>query len=520
MDFALLLHRCLKAKASRPAKQVHAWLVVSGTDMNNLSLSSKLLGVYACCGDIQSASFLFKNIPRFNIFAVNWMVSALAYYGYFVEALGYFSLVSGSLNLCNKFTFSVALKACVGLMDLEKGKQVHGVVSKLGLGNQMSVGNVLIDMYCKCGRLSYARKLFDGMLERDVATWTSMICGYCTAGKIEQALVLFESMKLEGVEPNDFTWNAMIYGYARKGDACATFSFLNRMKSRGLVPDTVTWNAIISGFIESGQPLEAFKLFQKMVLSGIKPNELTVTGLLPVCGVLGSIRNGKEVHCLIYRRGININVFVASALIDMYSKCGSLENATTVFENAQAKNTASWNALIGCYAKNGMVESAINLFERMQQEGICANSTTLTCILTASSHCGSVEEGVRILRSMKEKHTNILSKEHCACIVDMLCRSGEMVVAYELVKEIPFQLTESILGAFLNGCRIHERRDLAKLMAERIMKNGVKDPAVIVTLSNMYAADGEWEEVENVRGEMKGQKIHKRTGSSRVGSHV
>ena len=511
-----LLQRCLKCKALQPGKQVHAMLLASRIDMNILSMSSKLVGMYASCGDLQSARLVLERTQNPNVFAFNWMVSALAFHGYHEEAIGYFSLMQELGIVANKFTFSIVLKQCVGLMDFNKGKEVHCVISRTGLGNVVSVANSLIDMYCKCGHVGYGRKVFDGMIERDVVSWTSMICGYCNIGTLEEALVLFERMKVEGLEPNDFTWNAMIAGYARDGDCNGAFVLFSRMVREGLVPDLVTWNAMISGFTQSLKAVEAWRLFQDMLVAGIKPNQVTVTGLLPACGLMGSIHRGKELHGLIYRMGLDMNVFVATALIDMYSKCGTVKDAWDVFDRIPIKNVASWNAMIGCYGKHGLVDSSIQLFERMQAEGMQANHITLISVLSACSHGGLVEKGLTIFRSMKEKYGVEISQEHYSCVLDLLCRSGRMVEAYELFKEMPIEVTDSIVGAFFNGCKIHGRRDLAKLMAEDILRMELKRPGGFVTLSNIYAADGEWEEVENIRKVMKEQGVHKKPGFSWV----
>ncbi|XVF06972.1 hypothetical protein REPUB_Repub06bG0097300 [Reevesia pubescens] len=228
------------------------------------------------------------------------MVLSSAFNGYFKEAVAYFLLISKSINLCNNFTFSVVLKASVGLMDLNKGKEVHTVVNKSYLESDVNVGNGLIDMYCKCGNVCYARRAFDRTAERDVASWTSMICGYCNVGESEEALGLFERMKWEGLQPNEFTWNVMITGFARRGVINSAFAFFGRMNKEGLVLDLVTWNAIISSFVQSQCPFEALNLFGNMLVSGIKPNYVTVTGLLPACGLTGSIQKGREIHGLIY----------------------------------------------------------------------------------------------------------------------------------------------------------------------------------------------------------------------------
>ncbi|KAL5766732.1 hypothetical protein ACOSP7_017349 [Xanthoceras sorbifolium] len=510
-----LLQKCMKCKALRPGKQLHA-LLLSSTHLNIFSLKSKLVGMYASCGDVKSARLVFDEIPNPNVFAVNWMVLASAYNGDFEKAIGYFSLMRDSLNSCNKFTFSIVLKACVGLLDLKKGKEVHSMVNKMGFESDVSVGNALIDMYCKCEHVSYGRIVFDKMVDRDVASWTSMICGYCNTGKIEQAVVLFERMRLEGLEPNDFTWNAMIAGYARRGDTNGTFEIFSRMTAEGLVPDLVTWNAVISGFAQSQRADEAFKLFREMIVSGVKPNLVTVTGLLPACGLTGSIRRGREIQGWIHRMGLDINVFVASALIDMYSKCGSVKDAKNVFDMIQVKNVASWNAMIGCYGKHGIFDASMELFEKMQEEGMQPNEVTFIAVLSACSHGDLVEKGLKIFRSMKETRGIEISKEHYACVVDMLCRSGRMMEAYELLIGMPIEITDSIAGAFFNGCKIHGRRDLANLMAEKILRMDLKKPGAFVTLSNIYAANGEWHQVEKLRNIMKEKNVHKKPGFSWV----
>ncbi|KAJ7969235.1 Pentatricopeptide repeat-containing protein [Quillaja saponaria] len=513
-SLALCLQKCVKGKSLRPGKQVHTILLTSGMNMNILSLNSRLVGMYASCGDMRSANYMLGKIQNPNVFALNWMILSSAFNGYYEDAIRYFSLMRELGHTGNKFTFSIVLKACVGLMDLNKGREVHAVIIKVDFQNFVSSANSLIDMYAKCGRISYARHIFDRMGDRDVASWTSMICGYCNVEKIGLALVLFERMKLERLEPNDFTWNVMMAAYARSGDSHQAFALLARSTRDGFVPDLVTWNALISGFTQSHKLMEAFKCFRDMLVSGIQPNHVTLTVLLTACGLTGSVQRGREIHGFIYRNWLGNNVFVASALIDMYSKCGSLKEARSVFDWIPNKNIASWNAMIGCYGKWGMVDSSIKLFEKMKEKGIQANAVTFICVLSACSHSGLVEKGLEIFRSMRESYKIEISKEHYACVVDLLCRAGKMVEAYEFLRDMPIGVTESILGAFFNGCKIHGRRDLASMMVEDIMRMKLIKPGGFVALSNIYAAEGEWEEVENIRNVMKDREVHKSPGFS------
>ncbi|KAI3905656.1 hypothetical protein MKX01_036565 [Papaver californicum] len=155
--------------------------------------------------------------------------------------------------------------------------------------------------------------------------------------------------------------------------------------------------------------------------------------------------------------------------------------------------------MIGCYVKHGMVSAAINLFERMQEENVQANQVTFTSVLSACSHGGLVEKGLEIFLHMKEKSGVELSQENLGCMIDILGRSGRLTEIYQLVKGMGEEINESIIGAFLNGCKIHGRSDLAMAMAGDILGMDLKKPGGFVTLSNICAANGEWEMVENVR---------------------
>ncbi|KAK4407359.1 Pentatricopeptide repeat-containing protein, chloroplastic [Sesamum angolense] len=480
----LVIAEMHETEISETCKQIHALMLTNNVDMNLWQLSSKLIGTYACCGDLISSKLLFQETPNPNVFAFNWMILTLTFSGFHEEAIGYFSLFQESRNsnsYPNKYTFSVVLKGCVGLLDVDLGKQVHGMIYKVGFEKDVSVCNGLIDMYGKCRRICDARGVFDRMAERDVASWTTMICRYADVGRIEESV--FSVRK-------------------------------NEVGREGLFPDLVIWNAMISGFVQSQRVVEALELFRDMLISRIKPNEVTVTGLLPVCGMVGSVGRGREIHGLIYRMGLDINVFVASALIDMYSKCGSVEEAQNVFNSIPNKNAASWNAMIGCYGKHGMVDCAIKFFDRMQDEDIQPNEVTLTAILCACSHGGLVEKGLEIFRSM-DSYGVKPNKEHYSCLIDLLCRYGRMEEAYDIVKQIGVEVTDSTIGAFLNGCKIHERRDLAENISEHLRME-LKKPGGFVTLSNIYASEGKWRGVQDVREVMKDKRVHKKPGFSSV----
>ncbi|CAH9136446.1 unnamed protein product [Cuscuta epithymum] len=511
-----LLQNCMKLKLLQQSKQIHAVMLTSCLDVNILPLNSKLIGVYASCGDLGSAELIFQRTQNPNIFAFNWMISALTFNGYPEKAIGYLSMLQVSGITVNKYTISIVLKACLGLKDLRKGKGVHCVIYRSGFQVDLPIGNALLDMYGKLGNMLYAHLLFDKMSVRDVATWTSLLYGYSSMGCIEESLNLFERMRLDGLKPNEFTWNIIISGYAKRGDYNAAFGLVSKMSEEGLESDLVTWNAMISGFIQSHHYGEAFALFQKMLAAGLNPNESTVTSLLTMCGSIGSVKTGKEIHGSMFRMRITINAYVSSALVDMYAKCGRVKDSWNAFRTAPFKNSASWNSIIGCYGKHGMVDSAIEVFEKMQCEGVQATELTFTSLLSACSHNGLVEKGLDIFRSMEALYSIPATKEHYACIVDLLCRFGWMEEAYSIIIQMPIEVNDSTIGAFLNGCKVHGRKDLVEMMAKKIPTMELRRSGSFVTLSNVYAAQGEWENVETVREVMKYKSFNKVPGSSWV----
>ncbi|XP_031489050.1 pentatricopeptide repeat-containing protein At5g59600-like [Nymphaea colorata] len=512
------LEECTRSKALRQGKQIHAQILTTRLTTDVGVLASKLVGMYACCGCVQHAELVFERIRSPSVFAWNWMILGCAFHGECRDALGWFSMMQKADVFPNKYTFPSVLKAVIGVMDVEKGKQLHCSIMTRGFECIVSVANALVDMYAKCRDLYSARRVFDEMPQRDVATWTIIVCGYAQAGLLHESGQLFDRMKREGAEPNEFTWNAMVAAHAENGDCGEALDFFNRMKKEGVAPDVVTWNAMIVGFNRNGMGALALKLLREMVSLGLKLNAITAASVLPACGAMGMLCSGKQLHCVIYRQGLDRNIHVGTALIDMYAKCGRLSEARKVFDQLPAKTVACWNAMIGCYGKHGRVEDSLMLFEQMLKAGLEPSQVTFTNLLSSCSHCGLVDEGLKVFRLMRDNCDIEINPEHYACIVDLLCRAGKLTEACELVMSMPMQVTESVMGAFLGGCRIHGRNDLAeKLVKEVVGEMGTgKAAAGFVTMSNMHAAAGKWEEVEDVRKVMKEKGIRKKPGCSWV----
>lgn len=370
------------------------------------------------------------------------------------------------------YTFASVFKVCARLVDLEIGKQVHGVIIRSGVDLDVCGRIALVDMYAKCGCIEDARQVFDEMLERDVVLWTAMIAGYVQHGLSEKALQLFEEMLEEGVSVNQFTIASVLSAcavgeYLEKGqqvhgklvktgskpDAfvasalvdmyakCGNLEDAHKVFDRMGKGDEVFWTALITGYVQHGFDNEAFQLFKEMQCAGMKPNQFTFASVLRACVSLMALERGRQAHAHIIKVGFELNLFAGNTLVDMYSKCGSIEDAKDAFYKIPKPNVVSWNAMITGCAQHGLGKEVLKLFQEMQLEGIKPDHITFVGVLSACSRAGLVDEGRRYFNSMSSNYGVDTRLEHCACMVDILGRADFWTRQNALSKQCSFNPT-------------------------------------------------------------------------------
>lgn len=473
--------------------------------------------------------------------------------------------------------YSNLIQFCRENRALEEGRNVHKHIIGSGFLPGIVICNRLIDLYVKCQSLDDARKVFDEMGERDLCSWNTMISGYAKAGLLREARKLFDEMPerdnfswtamisgcvrgdkpgeaLElyrmmqrcevwksnkftlssvlaassalpclrtgkeihghimrtGLDSDEVVWSALSDMYGKCGSIEEARRIFDKMSNR----DIVTWTAMIDRYFEDARRREGFDLFSQLLRSGVRPNEYTFAGVLNSCADLTAEDLGKQVHAYMNRVGFDPFSFAASALVHMYAKCGNIENAKRVFDAMPRPDLVSWTSLITGYAQNGQPDEALRYFEMLLKSGIQPDHITFVGVLSACTHAGLVDEGLKYFHSIKEKYRLTHTADHYACIIDLLSRSGRFKEAEDIITKMPMKPDKFLWASLLGGCRIHGNLELAERAAEALYQIEPENPATYVTMANIYATSGRYEEVAKLRKTMVDRGVAKKPGLS------
>ncbi|MED6201898.1 putative pentatricopeptide repeat-containing protein [Stylosanthes scabra] len=235
--------------------------------------------------------------------------------------------------------------------------------------------------------------------------------------------------------------------------------------------DIISWSTIITVYSQAGYAKEAFDYLSWMRREGPKPNEFAFASLLSVSGSMALLEPGKQVHAHVLCIGLDHEVMVHSALISMYSKCGSLKEASKVFDETKTNDIISWTAMINGYAEHGCSQEAIRLFEKIPSIGLKPDYVTFIGVLTACSHAGLVDQGFRYFKLMIDEYRISPSKEHYGCMIDLLCRAGRLSEAVLLIQSMPFHSDDVVWSTLLRAYQSHPQSEqvitVLKLLGSR-----------------------------------------------------
>ncbi|XP_052193415.1 pentatricopeptide repeat-containing protein At4g01030, mitochondrial [Diospyros lotus] len=530
---AKVLQACGKMEALDEGKQTHGYVIRSALESDVLICNS-LISMYSRNNNLELARTVFDLMENRNLSSWNIMISGYTALGHLNDAWKLFSeievgnmkpdivtwncLLSGHILRGlyqevlillwrmqaagfrpNTSSITSALQAIGELSVLDFGKELHCHVIRNGLDYDAYVGTSLLDMYVKNDSLTYARAVFHSMKNRNIFTWNSLISGYSFKGQFEEAMDLLNQMEDQGIKPDLVTYNGLVSGYSIWGHCKEALAMIHQIKVSGLTPNVVTWTALISGCAQKGNFKDALEFSIEMQHEGIKPNSATISSLLRACAGLSSLQKGKEIHSLGIRNGFTEDVFVATALIDMHSKCGSLKSAYDIFWRIKDKTLASWNCMIMGFAIYSQGKEVISLFDEMQKAGIQPDAITFTAILSGCKNSGLIEEGWKYFDSMKADYNIIPTIEHYSCMVDLLGRAGYLDEARDFIEMMPIVPDATVWGSLLGSCRTHENLELAEIAANKLFELEPQNAANYALLMNLYANLNRWEDVEQIR---------------------
>eukprot|EP01018_Ginkgo_biloba_P009129 Gb_37178 [translate_table: standard] len=417
-----------------------------------------------------------------SFFTISTFTTAAPFYGMPSENLDEkncsASYIPTDFNTCARL-----LQVCIRMKSLQEGKQVHGHVIKFGFKSPIYIDKSLAHMYAKCG--------------------------YAQNGHCQEALRVFCQMHLEGMGRNRFTFASVL-------SACTSLaaSELGKQVHADITRTGFESNAFVGSYAQNRQSLESMNLFKEMQQAGVKPNYFTFAGILSACATLSALEHGNQVHSRIIIIGYNSNVVLASALVDMYAKCGAIYEARHLFDKMVHPDVVSWNAMIAGYALNGCGREALQLFQKMTWATVKPNHSTFFGVLSACNYAGLVDEGRHYFNSMSQYHGIEPRADHYACMIDLLGRVGRLDEAANIMDSMPFEPNAIMWGALLGACRCHGNVELAKRAAEVLFELEPHSAVPYVQLSNIYAAAGRWDDVANMRKTMKDRGVKKKPGCS------
>ncbi|CAN1138480.1 Pentatricopeptide repeat-containing protein At2g40720 [Linum perenne] len=485
-------------------RQTHGYVVrnVLGGDP---FLESSLLDMYFRCGRPMTSWRVFEQIDNrgSNVVAWNVMMGGLADNGLWEGSLELYLLAKSEEVELVSASFTNTLGACGQGDCVSFGEQVHSDVVKMGFVDDQYVCTSLMTMYARCKLVEDAERVFEKVIDREIELWNAMISAYAANGCVYGALGTYRRMKVSRILPDYFTMSHVL-------SCCSTVELLNFGRSihadlvkrpieRNITAesallslyskcglehdahlifcsmidrDVVAWGSMISGFCQNGKFVEALDRFREMEGHGVKPDSDIMASVISSCAGIENINLGSLLHGFVIKNGLEQDVFVASSLLDMYSKCGLPDMAGNVFSYMPFKNIVAWNSMISCYSRNGLPERSIDAFSQLLQCGMDPDSLSITNVLVAVSSMAALLRGKALHGYLIRQ--GIPADIHVEnALIDMYLKCGFLKYADNVFQKM-HQKNLVTWNSMIDGYGSHGECWKAMALLDEMLDSGVK----------------------------------------------
>lgn len=548
LTFPIIVKACAKLSDLSLSQIIHSHVVKSPFQFD-IYVQTAMVDMYVKCNQLNYAHNLFERMPVKDVASWNAMLVGFAQSGCTDKVSALFREMRLGGIQPDSITVVGVSRSISYSKDLKLVKGIHSLGIKIGIESDVSVANTWITAYAKCGELGLAEMVFDDINAglRTVVSWNSVIAGCAYFEKFFKALIIYKRMLHDGFRPDistilnlissclqpkaliqgkmihahgiqvgcdlDITVvNTLISMYSKCGNIDSARYLFDSMSET----TCVSWTAMIGGYAVNGNLDEALALFNSMKTAGKKPDLVTVVSLISGCGQTGALELGRWVNNYAISNGLKDSLIVSNALIDMYAKCGSINDAREIFNAMPERTVVSWTTMIAGCALNGELKEALDLFFSMVESGLKPNHITFLACLQACTHAGFLEKGWECFDLMINVYKVNPGLDHFSCMVDLLGRKGKLNEALELIHSMPVKPDAGIWGALLSACKIHRDVEIGEYVAYRLFELDPQTAVSYVEMANIYASAGRWDEVAKIRTMMKSSRVKKFPGESLI----
>ncbi|XP_015075050.1 putative pentatricopeptide repeat-containing protein At5g13230, mitochondrial [Solanum pennellii] len=500
--YANVLQNCIKNRDFIVGKALHCDVLKRGGCLD-LFGQNILLNFYVKSELLHDAVQLFDEMSTKNVVSFVTLLQGHLQAEEYITAVELFNRLHREGHELNPFVFTTILKVLVGMDEAEMGWNIHACIYKLGFDSNPFVSTSLIDAYSVSGLVDFSRDVFDGIIDKDMVSWTGIITCYAENDYFEEALGCFSQMRLAGWMPNNYTFTSVIKAclsllaidvgksvhgcvlktryemdpsvgislldlYCKSGDLNDAACVFQEIPER----DVVHWSFIIARYSQSDRCDEALKFFSQMRRALIVPNQFTFASVLQACASVEALDLGMQIHCYVTKFGLDSDVFVRNALMDVYAKCGKVENTVDMFLETENINDVSWNTIIVGHVQCGDGEKALALFIDMHEAQVRASSVTYSSLLRACATLAALEPGLQIHSfTIKTIYDQDLAVGNA--LVDMYAKCGSIKDA-RLVFEMMIERDVVSWNAMVSAYSMHGLGNEALSIFERMRRTHVK----------------------------------------------